>query len=124
MFTHRGTAFDKMVDKMFENISEPIWKTTWVSTEQPINYYVENNTLHLALPGYNTDELDIEVEGMALIISAEIEEKDSNKFKQSFTKKFELRNDIDTDSLKASYEAGVLSIQFAKKTETKKVKIS
>lgn len=124
MFTTRGTSFDKLVEKMFDNINEPIWKTTWVSANPFNDYYVENNTLHLALPGFDSDELSIEVEGSDLVISAEIDEKDENKFKRSFTRKFTLGTDVDTDSLKASHKNGVLSIEFSKKTEVKKVKIS
>lgn len=124
MFTTRGTSFDKVVEKMFDNISEPIWKTTWISTDQFKDYYVENNTLYLAVPGFETDELSIEVEGMDLVISAEIDEKVSNKFKKSFVRKFALGSDVDVDNLKASHTNGVLSIAFSKKTEVKKVKIS
>lgn len=124
MFTTRGTAFDKLVEKMFNEVNEPIWKTTWISTDQFKDYYVENNTLYLALPGFETDDLNIEVEGMDLVISAEIDEKESNKFKKSFVRKFTLGNDVNVDSLKASHSNGVLSITFSKKTEVKKVKIS
>ena len=51
MFTTRGTAFDKAIDNIFNNISEPIWNTE-VLFGNPFNDTdLNENTLSIALPG-------------------------------------------------------------------------
>ena len=124
MFTTRGTAFDKAIDNIFNNISEPIWNTE-VLFGNPFNDTdLNENTLSIALPGFSKKDIKIDVDGDLLIVSSTIDTKDETKFKKSFKRSFRLVKDIDVDSIKASMENGILTITFDKKNVTKEVKIS
>jgi len=73
-------------------------------------------------------DLDIKLENNTLSLSGERkfekEEKEEN-FRRverqygSFTRSFTLPNTVDTDSIQAAYEKGILKIQLAKKAEAK-----
>ena len=130
MFTTRGTNFDKLVDKMFNDISEPIWKTTFFSGDplnesfSHINSRVQDGIIYLALPGYSKEDIDIDIQGRMLQISANIEKEDENPFRKSFTKKWYLADDANVDEVTATMNDGLLTISFGKTSENKKVKIS
>ncbi len=120
--------FDKAIDKMFENIAEPIFKTTFFSSE-PFDDFnsakVENGIIYLALPGYSKKDIDIDVQGRTLTISAKIEKEDEkNPFRKSFNRKWILADDANTDEITANMTDGLLSISFGKSSENKKIKIS
>jgi HSP20 family molecular chaperone IbpA len=124
MFTTRGTAFDKAIDNIFNNISEPIWNTE-VLFGNPFNDTdLNENTLSITLPGFSKKDIKVDVDGDLLIVSSTVETKDETKFKKSFKRSFRLVKDIDVDSIKASMENGILTITFDKKNVTKEVKIS
>jgi HSP20 family molecular chaperone IbpA len=126
MFTTRGTAFDKAIDSIFNNISEPIWKTEVLfGNGNPFNDTdLTENSLSIALPGFSKKDIKIDIDGDLLIVSSAIDAKDETKFKKSFKRSFRLVKDIDVDSIKASMENGILTITFDKKNVTKEVKIS
>jgi HSP20 family molecular chaperone IbpA len=130
MFTTRGTNFDKLVDKMFNDISEPIWKTTFFSSDPLeesfswINARVEDGIIYLALPGYYMEDIDINIQGRMLQVSANIKKEDENPFRKTFTKKWYLADDANVDDVKATMLNGLLTISFGKTTENKKIKIS
>lgn len=126
MFTTRGTAFDKAIDSIFNNISEPIWKTEVLfGNGNPFNDTdLAENSLSIALPGFSKKDIKIDIDGDLLIVSSTIDTKDETKFKKSFKRSFRLVKDIDVDSIKASMENGILTITFDKKNVTKEVKIS
>ncbi len=126
MFTTRGTAFDKAIDSIFNNINEPIWKTEVLfGNGNPFNDTdLTENSLSIALPGFSKKDIKIDIDGDLLIVSSTIDTKDETKFKKSFKRSFRLVKDIDVDSIKASMENGILTITFDKKNVTKEVKIS
>lgn len=126
MFTTRGTAFDKAIDNIFNNISEPIWRTEVLfGNGNPFNDTdLDENTLSIALPGFSKKDIKIDIDGDLLIVSSSIEKEQETKFKKSFKRSFRLIKDIDIDSIKASMENGILTISFDKKNVTKEVKIS
>lgn len=126
MFTTRGTAFDKAIDSIFNNISEPIWKTEVLfGNGNPFNDTdLTENTLSIALPGFSKKDIKIDIDGDLLIVSSSIDAENETKFKKSFRRSFRLVKDIDVDSIKASMENGILTITFDKKNVTKEVKIS
>lgn len=121
MFTTRGTNFDKMVDDIFGKFEQPIWKTTMFTEDK--GYIVENGILYIALPGFSKEDIDVSVDGRTLIVSAEITKEDSNPFRKSFTKSWQLADDT-SDEVTATMEDGLLSLSFGKTPEKKKVKIS
>lgn len=91
--------------------------------------------LKLEVPGVNEQDLDVQVENNTLTIRGERrfekEEKEEN-FQRierrygSFTRSFALPNTINTESVKANYENGVLKIELAKREEAKpkQIKVS
>jgi HSP20 family protein len=85
-------------------------------------------TLKLEVPGVKQEDLDVQVENSTLTIRGERkfekEEKEEN-FQRierrygSFSRSFTLPNTIDTESVNANYENGVLKIELAKREEAK-----
>jgi len=116
--------FDKAIDKMFENIGEPIFKTAFFSSNDFNNAKVENGIIYLALPGYSKEDIEIDIQGRTLMISSTIQKEDENPFRKSFTRKWILADDASTDKIVATMNDGLLSISFGKSSENKKVKIS
>jgi HSP20 family protein len=86
------------------------------------------------LPGMSKDDIDISLEDHVLNISGErsMEKEESNKKYRrvesrfgTFSRSLPLPNSIDTDSVKASYENGILTIHIAKQEDkaTKKIEV-
>jgi HSP20 family molecular chaperone IbpA len=124
MFTTRGTNFDKAIDSIFGGINEPIWKTTFFSEDLNKGWEVKNNILYVALPGHTKEDLEINIDGRTLTISAEVSSEDENPFKKTFEKSWTLSDNTSTEDIVAAMENGLLSLTFGKSTEKKKVKIS
>ena len=94
-----------------------------------------NITLSIEVPGIEEKDIDVRVENNTLTVHGERkfekEQKEEN-FRRverqygSFTRSFTLPNTVDTGSIQANYEKGVLKIQLAKKAEAKpkQIKVS
>jgi HSP20 family protein len=84
--------------------------------------------LKLEVPGMKQDELDIQIDNKTLTIRGErkfeTEEKEEN-FRRierrygSFFRAFTLPSTLDTEQVKAGYDAGVLRIELQKRAEAK-----
>ncbi|RZU41620.1 Hsp20/alpha crystallin family protein [Edaphobacter modestus] len=82
----------------------------------------------LEVPGINREDLDVRVENNTLTVTGErkfeAEEKEEN-FQRierrygSFSRSFTISQTVDTDSITANYDAGVLTVTLAKKAEAK-----
>ena len=90
--------------------------------------------LKLEVPGIKQQDLDVRIENQTLTVKGErkfeTEEKEENFHRierrfGSFTRSFTLPLTVDTNSIAAKYENGVLAIQLAKKevAKPKQVKI-
>jgi len=90
--------------------------------------------LKLEVPGIKQDDLDVRVENQTLTVKGERKfesnEKEENFHRierryGSFTRSFTLPQTVDITAVKASYDAGILSISLAKKeaAKPKQVKI-
>jgi len=87
-----------------------------------------NITLNIEVPGIEEKDIDVRVENNTLTVHGERkfekEQKEEN-FRRverqygSFTRSFTLPNTVDTESIQANYDKGVLKIQLAKKAEAK-----
>ena len=87
-----------------------------------------NITLNIEVPGIDEKDIDIRVENNTLTVHGERklekEQKEEN-FRRverqygSFTRSFTLPNTVDTESIQASYDKGILKVQLAKKAEAK-----
>ena len=79
--------------------------------------------LKMDLPGYKKEDISIDVEDGYLTISAKHEEE-KERFYGECSRSFFVGEDIDTDEIKASFENGILSLEFPKvepeKTEKKR----
>jgi HSP20 family protein len=84
--------------------------------------------LKLEVPGVKLEDLDIRLENQRLTIKGErkfeSEEKAENFHRierrfGSFARSFTLPQTVDTDSVNAAYDAGVLTVNLAKKAEAK-----
>ncbi|WP_337042686.1 Hsp20/alpha crystallin family protein [Emticicia sp. 17c] len=93
-------------------------------SETATNYYIE-----VAIPGYKKESLHIDVKDDVLTISSEkkeeTEEFDGNKPSRkeinysSFQRSFQLPDNVDKDTITASYNDGVLKLNLLK-TEANK----
>jgi len=84
--------------------------------------------LKLEVPGVKQEDLDVRVENQTLTVKGErrfeTEEKEENFHRierryGSFVRSFTLPMTVDTGSIAAKYDAGVLTIQLAKKEAAK-----
>src|SRR5437764_595699 len=87
-----------------------------------------NVTLKIEVPGIDEKDIDVRIENNTLAVHGERkfekEEKEEN-FRRverqygSFTRSFTLPNTVDTESIHANYDKGILKIELAKKAEAK-----
>ena len=96
----------------------------------PVDIYEDDQKLVLKLevPGVKQDDIDIQVEGRTLTVRGERkfdkEEKQENFHRVehrygTFARSFTLPNSVDAENVKATYDAGVLQLEFPKKAEAK-----
>jgi len=92
-------------------------------------------TIKLEVPGIREEDLDIRLENQTLTVRGERkfekEEKEENFHRierrfGTFVRSFTLPNTVDTETVKAAYEAGVLSIEVTKRAEAqpKQIKVA
>jgi HSP20 family protein len=96
----------------------------------PVDIYEDEHKLVLKLevPGVRQEDLDIQVENRVLTVRGERkfdrEEKQENFHRVehrygTFARSFTLPNTVDPENVKAIYDAGVLTLELAKKAEAK-----
>jgi HSP20 family protein len=94
----------------------------------------EKLVLKLEIPGVKTEDLDIKLENQTLVITGERKFEAGEKAENfhrierrfgSFVRSFTLPQTVDTESVTASSDAGVLTISLAKKAEAqpKQIKV-
>ncbi len=122
--------FDNVLDNFFdfENFIPLVPTNT-------LNYDVaetdKNYLFELMLPGFNKNDIKIDVKNASLIITAERKEKYNNYLKkESFYGKYKKliplpNKNVNIDSIEAKYENGVLKLILPKKeiTSTKQKQI-
>ena len=120
-----GKAFSNMLDEIFNNSFSDIVGANITSKRPAVNIYDKEDGyfLELAAPGLQKDSFDISVHDKELTISANVVTEEGDKQDaikkefdfRSFTRKFILSEEVDTDSITASYVDGVLIVTLAKK---------
>lgn len=96
----------------------------------PVDVYEDEHkiTLKLEIPGLKQEDLDIRLENNSLTVRGERkfekEEKEENFHRierryGSFYRSFSLPNTVDTENVKATYDAGVLRLELNKRAEAK-----
>ena len=83
----------------------------------------EITNLELALPGFSKKDLNIEVEGRTLIISADVSEENETRYYRTFKKSYLLPTNADTDNISAKMVNGLLTVDFGNKAESKSITI-
>ncbi len=129
-FREFSTLQDRM-NRMFRDSYGDREEALTTSTfAPPVDVYEDehNVTLKIEVPGIDEKDLDVRVENNTLTVHGERkfekEEKEEN-FRRverqygSFTRSFTLPNTVDSDSIQANYEKGILKLQLAKKAEAK-----
>ena len=121
-----------------KDVSESTSKTsssTQLSTSY--NYYKTEDELiiQLSLAGCEKEDVDISIDKGVLYVVAErklktYDDEKPNNFRVikgilngKFSKQFTIGDDVDTDSIKATMENGILTIVLSKKEESKPQKI-
>ncbi|MGA7351792.1 MAG: Hsp20/alpha crystallin family protein [Acidobacteriaceae bacterium] len=96
----------------------------------PVDVYEDEHkmVLKLEVPGMKESDLDIQLENNVLTVKGERkfekEEKEENFHRierryGSFYRSFTIPSTVNPDSVKASYEAGVLKVELEKRAEAK-----
>ncbi|MGB7137035.1 MAG: Hsp20/alpha crystallin family protein [Acidobacteriaceae bacterium] len=96
----------------------------------PVDIYEDEHkiVLKLEVPGMKESDLDIQMENNVLTVKGERkfekEEKEENFHRierryGSFYRSFTIPNTVNAESVKASYDAGVLKIELEKRAEAK-----
>ncbi len=82
-------------------------------------------TLMLAVPGVSKEDININIEDKKLVISTAAKSKDETNYRlrefnyDTFSRSFNLPKDIDTNSISADYESGVLTLTLPMSPESK-----
>ena len=115
---------------LFDNFfNDDFFKLDFPSTTSPINYDVIENdkefVLDLSLPGFNKEDVSINVEDGIMTIEGERKVQEDRKYNRKgnfyghFKKSFTLPDNILSDEIKASFNNGILSLEIPKSVETK-----
>ncbi len=130
-------ALQNRVNSLFREMNEEDNPLTAASFVPAVDIYEDAKkvVLKLEVPGIEEKDLDIRVENHTLTVKGErkfeAEEKEQNFHRierryGSFYRAFTLPSTVDAENVQASYNAGVLKLELAKKPEAqpKQIKIS
>ncbi len=103
---------------------------TAASFAPPVDVYEDANkvVLNLEIPGVKQEDLDIQVEKNTLSVRGERKFENEQKAENfhrierrfgTFYRSFSLPATVDTESIHATYDAGVLRLELTKKAEAK-----
>ncbi len=130
-------ALQNRMNSLFRDLNEAENPLTTASFVPAVDIYEDDQkvTLKLEVPGIEEKDLDIRVENNTLTVKGERkfekEEKEENFHRierryGSFYRAFTLPSTVNTEDVQASYNAGVLKLELAKKPEAqpKQIKIN
>ena len=115
-------------NSLFRNFTEGDSALTTASFIPAVDIYEDDKkvVLKLEVPGIEEKDLDVSVENHTLTVKGErkftAEEKQDNFHRierryGSFYRAFTLPNTVDTESVSANYNAGILKLELTKKPE-------
>ncbi|MGO9319160.1 MAG: Hsp20/alpha crystallin family protein [Terracidiphilus sp.] len=121
-------ALQNRVNSLFRNMTEGDDPVAAASFVPAVDIYedAQKVVLKLEVPGIDQKDLDVRVENHTLTVKGERkldkEEKEENFHRierryGSFYRAFTLPSTVDTESVSASYNAGVLKLELKKKPE-------
>lgn len=109
-----NTSFDHIIDEKKNNFTQP---------SANVIEYKDRFSISIAIPGFTKDDVNIKLEKNMLSISSEREATSEKKFKMKefsygkFSRKFKLPNSIDSSSIQAELNNGILEILLQKREE-------
>jgi HSP20 family protein len=121
-------ALQNRVNSLFRDLNEENDPVAAASFVPAVDIYedAQKVMLKLEVPGIDQKDLDVRVENHTLTVKGErkfeAEEKEQNFHRierryGSFYRAFTLPSSVDTEHVAASYNAGVLKLELAKKPE-------
>ena len=121
-------ALQNRMNSLFRDLNEGEGPMTTASFVPAVDVYEDEKkvVLKLEVPGIDQKDLDVRVENNTLTVRGErkleAEEKQENFHRiersyGSFYRAFTLPSTVDTESIAASYNAGVLKLELKKKAE-------
>jgi len=130
-------SLQNRVNSLFREMNESDSPLTTAAFVPAVDVYEDEKKvmLKLEVPGIDQKDLDVSVENNTLTVKGErkfeSEEKEENFHRierryGSFYRAFTLLSTVDTEHVQASYNAGVLKLELAKKPEAqpKQIKIN
>jgi HSP20 family protein len=130
-------ALQNRMNSLFRDLNDGDSPLTTASFVPAVDIYEDSQKvmLKLEVPGIEEKDLDVRVENNTLTVKGERkfekEEKEENFHRierryGSFYRAFTLPSTVDTENVKASYNAGVLKLELNKKAEAqpKQIKIN
>ena len=130
-------ALQNRMNSLFREMNDGDNPLTTASFVPAVDIYEDAKkvVLKLEVPGMEEKDLDVRVENNTLTVRGERkfekDEKEENFHRierryGSFYRAFTLPTTVDTESVKASYDAGVLTLELSKEPEAqpKQIKIS
>ena len=130
-------ALQNRVNSLFRDLNDGEDPVAAASFVPPVDVYedAQKLVLKLEVPGIEEKDLDVRVEDHTLTVKGErkfeAEEKEQNFHRierryGSFFRAFTLPSTVDTESVAASYNAGVLKLELKKKPDAqpKQIKIN
>jgi HSP20 family protein len=134
---YRNNALQNRLNTLFGEFNESDKSLTTAAFVPPVDVYEDEKkvVLKLEVPGIEEKDLDVSVEKNTLTVKGErkfdSDEKEENFHRierryGSFFRSFTLPSTVDTEQVQASYNAGVLKLELAKKPESqpKQIKIN
>jgi HSP20 family protein len=129
-FREFSTLQDRMNRLVRDSFGDGQEALTSTSFAPAVDVYEDehNVTLKIEVPGIDEKDIDVRIENNTLTVHGERkyekEEKEENYRRierqyGSFTRSFTLPSTVETESVSANYEKGVLKIKLAKKAEAK-----
>ena len=132
-FFGNAGGFPAILDDIFNTSISDILGGDFTFGHPAVNIIEEDGhyLLEVAAPGLTKEDFEINIEKDHLVVraekSSEKSEEEEGKFTRrefnygSFNRKFYLPENIDRDSIEASYDNGLLAIRLDKKTKAESV---
>jgi len=128
-------ALQNRVNSLFRDLNEGEEQVAGCRLVPPVDIYedAQNVVLKLEVPGIDQKDLDVRIEDRTLTVKGErkfeAEEQEQNfhrieRHYGTFYRAFTLPNTVDTESVAASYNAGVLKLELTKKPEAQPKQIA
>lgn len=120
--------YQTIKDMFSLNNDLPAWSTTSLVRyndleDELVDIDYKNRQIHFLAPGLTLKEIDVQVEGRVLTVSAEVPTEKANKFVNSFKKSFTLGSTVNPDSISAKLKAGILTVSYSCDEESKSTKV-